>query len=90
MGHTLKSLGLGALEKWGIFLNLYVSKVTDAVQGEQLRFLELISSENTFVELLRSALPDVLSVSCQASVKLLEAKTLFRVGLKLPLSLKVC
>lgn len=37
-----------------------------------------------------SALPEVLYLSCQASVKLLEAKMLFQVGLKLGLSLKVC
>lgn len=90
MGSTLKSLGFGALEERGIFLTLHASEVTDAVEGEELRFLELISSENTFVESLRSAFPGVLCLSCHASVKLLKAKTLFRVGLKLPLSLKVC
>lgn len=33
---TVKMLRLGALEKWGVFPNLYVWKDTDAVEGEQL------------------------------------------------------
>lgn len=78
-GSYSKSLGLGAVEKWDIFLSPYVSKVTDAVQGEQLCFLELISSENTSVESLHGALPEVLCGSCHASIKLLETKTLFQV-----------